>query len=138
MKNEIKSMIEDAESLAERLADLQDIESRLEAAEKRADAAEGMSADKVRQHAWELIAAMGRWQALMFKQLHANAHKGDRWKHDPVESLITRVEEELRQMQACYLDRHEAGTSPDEMDRRAANLANMAMMVADAFRERVR
>lgn len=62
--------------------------------------------------------------------LRRNDHKGG-WHEDEPQSLVDRIREEIEEMEAeaCEYER------PSGAIAEAANVANMAMMVADHFRE---
>jgi hypothetical protein len=79
----------------------------------------------------ELAAALRedvtRWGEDMYSALIRNAHKGRSWFRDDPQALLARVCEELHELAAALED---GNVSAEE----AADVANMAMMVADAAR----
>lgn len=71
------------------------------------------------------------WAAAMRDKLHKNRHKGTRkdWQCNIPRSLLRRVREELDELERAVRLGDAAGARDE-----AADVANMAMMVADAVR----
>ena len=109
-----------------------------EAAEEQAHAAEANlrteePADAQRETYRDKLAP---FVEAMVDKLVENTHKGDEWKDDYPENLAARVEEEARELIAA-VDKYAASFSGGIVARgdvlaEAADVANMAMMVADA------
>lgn len=74
------------------------------------------------------VRAFGR---IMEGKLSMNRHKGDRdgWVEDRPMDLLERVKQELNELLGAVF--HEA--SDEDVAKKAADVANMAMMVADAY-----
>lgn len=75
----------------------------------------------------DLNRRVDKWAKSMKLKLGCNAHKGNRWEYDDPRDLLARVREELDELEPAIhgnggVVRHEA-----------ADVANMAMMVADAY-----
>jgi len=65
----------------------------------------------------------------MEAELVENDHKGH-WRDAPIEQLLDHLEDEVKELKAAIkLQMH-----PDEVLSEAADLANLAMMVADNYR----
>jgi hypothetical protein len=75
---------------------------------------------------WPLVMP---WVNAMIRKLEANNYKGDGWCEDSPESLLCRVQEELHDLQRAVY----AGASDRLVRHEAADVANMAHMVADAY-----
>ncbi|HKY40736.1 MAG TPA: hypothetical protein VJN18_32600 [Polyangiaceae bacterium] len=76
----------------------------------------------------------------MERKLRENDHKGG-WDADNKYSLMNRIGQELRELRAVarkYAELHFGDTTREQLAERgvreAADVANMAMMVADHFR----
>lgn len=74
------------------------------------------------------------WRAWMLDKLLANAHKGgpEGWENDEVLDLRERVNEELKEFDEA-ISKH---ADPAIVRAEAADVANMVMMVADAYEAR--
>lgn len=70
----------------------------------------------------------------MERQLAANRHKGDRegWVHDEPHDLLAQVNRNARELGAALFDRDAGSDRGADILRRAVNVANFAMMTADA------
>jgi len=75
------------------------------------------------------------WAKRMLDKLFENAGKGgpDGWEEDPPAELIERVREELEELVVAMKKKRSARTIYEE----AADVANMVMMVADAYSYRM-
>lgn len=71
------------------------------------------------------------WTRAMREKLRRNAHKGTRknWTADPPRQLMRRVREEVAELQQAMSFR----LTPEQVYEEAADVANMAFMVADAY-----
>ncbi len=90
---------------------------------------------------WPTVTAFAR---IMIAKLDANQHKGDGWKSDRPEDLLRRLREETTELATMLARKHrDAGglskVTPDEyawwskrVGEEAADVANFAMMIADA------
>jgi hypothetical protein len=72
-----------------------------------------------------------RVAARMEEMLNVNAHKGGRgmWLNDDPRDLLARVRQEVDELEEALA----AGASPKTVWEEAADVANMAAMVADAY-----
>lgn len=87
----------------------------------------------------EIIQALSdrahQWTVAMTERLLANIAKGgpDSWEQDSPRCLLYRVRDELRELEDEVSSGLEgAGYETQRIRREAADVANMAMMVADA------
>lgn len=71
------------------------------------------------------------WRTWMLQKLLANAHKGgpEGWENDDVIDLRERVKEELKELDEAI----SKGADPEIVRAEASDVANMVMMVADAY-----
>lgn len=74
-------------------------------------------------------ATLKRWTRNMKRKLMANAHKGDSWLGDEPLALLRRVREELDELEMALIN----GDPREEVSDESADVANMAMMVHDAY-----
>lgn len=84
----------------------------------------------------EVVACVDAFRAVMLEKLAKNQHKGNRagWWHDYPDALLDRVREETRELaKEVKGDRYGHRNLP-ALVREAADVANMAMMVADSAR----
>lgn len=77
-----------------------------------------------------------RWRRLMLGQLLANSHKANDWWNDSPVGLFQHLRSEVQELYESAFPKVEdtMEVDPDEVEREAADVANMAMMVADAIR----
>ena len=69
----------------------------------------------------------------MKAKMTANSHKGDMWKNEmTADALLVRVQEELNELVQAVA----YGVDPEFVLAEAADVANMAMMVADNYKLR--
>jgi NTP pyrophosphatase (non-canonical NTP hydrolase) len=84
-----------------------------------------------KQNGWnEVLRCTSAFRKAMNSKLFLNQHKGNRngWKMDDPYDLLIRVREETEEL-AKALD----SDNKTEILQEAADIANMAMMVADAY-----
>lgn len=70
-----------------------------------------------------------RWCVSMLEKLTEHADKGDTWEDDAPDDLLARVHEEIEELAEAIQQLQ----SPEDVRREASDVANMAMMVADAY-----
>lgn len=79
--------------------------------------------------------AVGWFVGYMLEKLRHNEHKGDSWQGDDPFDLLDRVEDELQEARNAWTD---TDCSPEQFAAECADIANMAMMAADAARNQAR
>lgn len=83
----------------------------------------------MKKHEPEINQALDRWTETMRAKLIENRHKGG-WRNCSVSALLRRVHEELGELVEAVMN----DEAMEHIDAEAADVANMAMMVADVFR----
>lgn len=80
---------------------------------------------------WKLEDRSDAWRKVMLAKLLSNAHKGgpEGWENDDVIDLRERVKEELKELDDAISHHRD----PAAIRAEAADVANMVMMVADAY-----
>jgi NTP pyrophosphatase (non-canonical NTP hydrolase) len=75
-----------------------------------------------------------KFAQLMEAKLAKNRHKGDRagWLNASPFELLRRLRDEAVEIEEALYH----STSPDEVEKECADVANFAMMIADTFRAR--
>lgn len=79
------------------------------------------------------FARADKWLKSMKLKLGMNCHKGNSWEKDHPSALLRRVYEELIELTNAVNERRNVA----EVRGEAADVANMAMMVADAYERMV-
>ena len=73
--------------------------------------------------------AIGRFLPYMLGKLRKNEYKGDEWRYADPYMLIRRIREELVEIETAV----SREVSAEAVWEECADVANMAMMVADAY-----
>ena len=82
----------------------------------------------------QLQRALTRWRKRMKVKLFEKKHRGASWANDTPNSLARRVYQELAELEFAINSKQPVV----EVEREAADVANMAMMVADAYAKRAK